>query len=240
MYAFAAGLIIGFVLAIPPGPVAVTSMRVAFTKGLKHATSVGFGNGVMDFTFASVFLFATSAMKEGLNGFADESPAIWLALQIAIVTGIVVFGIYNLRMKKSALNFDPDSSDDRIGRLFHALASKGPFFLGIAIALTNIFNPAFLPTLAAISAGAHKYILTDPNAPATAYVMFAFGFGVGNFSWLYLLVRLALKFREKVSEATMVRVHKIAGAVLILFGAVLGYKIYAATEWSEVLLRLQF
>ena len=56
-----AGIIIGVVLAIPPGPVALTAMRVSLTKGARQGSLVGLGTGFMDFVYCALAIFTAGA-----------------------------------------------------------------------------------------------------------------------------------------------------------------------------------
>ena len=80
--ALLAGVIIGVVMGIPPGPVAVTVIKLGLNKGLKHSVSASLGTGLMDFFYCMVSMFAASAIVALVTDFFKKHPIIVLIFQI--------------------------------------------------------------------------------------------------------------------------------------------------------------
>ncbi len=232
LIALLAGIIIGFILAIPPGPVAVTAMRMSLDKGIKHGILTALGTGFMDFVYCLIIIFATSAVLNLVNAFFDEHPLILLAFQLFVIAAIIIYGIVNIKLKNKIINEEKTRTKRKYG-FISRLSHKGPFLLGIAVAMANIANPTFLPALAYVTVNIQKFVL--PENTALNNFIFAISFGLGNFLWLYLISKVLLHYQEKMSTQTLARIHQFAGITLIGFGTILGYRVITLTHWSEII-----
>lgn len=232
IYALIAGLIIGLILAMPPGPVAVTAIRLSLEKGLRHGILVGLGTAFMDFIYCLISIFATSAIIHLLNSFFDEFPLLMLIFQIAVVVAVILFGVVNLKQKDKTNNTEIELPGKKLGFL-ERLTNKGPFLLGIAVAMANVANPTFLPTLAYLTLAVQKTGLIEHTWYSS--ILFAIGFGAGNFVWIYAISRVIVHYRKRMSLNAIARIHQFAGLTLIGVGTVLGYRILTLTHWAEIL-----
>jgi len=225
---------IGFILAIPPGPVAVASMRLSMDKGLKQGILLALGNGLIDFIYCSAAIFATSAAITAFDTFSKEYPLTTLIFQLIVVALILVYGIINIRTQdKNSLDGEIQSKN-KSGKIYEYLSHKGPFLLGIAVALTNIANPTFLPVLAGVTAKVQTMGWIESSVPNL--FMFAIGFGMGNVAWLYSLMKMLTHYQSKMSDRTIGRIRRFSGLTLIGVGTYLGYHVLIFTKWSEILL----
>lgn len=227
-----AGLIIGFVMAMPPGPVAVTAIKFGLEKGAKHGYQIGLGTGLIDFFYCIIAVFATSAFLAILGDFTDKYPLLTLFIQLSIVAGMMVYGYLTLKSKKNPLEDGAEIQTNKF-KFFDRLAHRGTFFFGIAVALANIANPTFMPSLAYVSLNVQKLGLIELTTLGN--LSYALGFGIGNFLWIYFLIRLLTHYRSKFSDKFIVMIKKFAGFTLIGFGSILGYRVLEFTKWSEIL-----
>lgn len=227
-----AGLIIGFVMAMPPGPVAITAIKLGIEKGERHGYQIGIGTGLVDFFYCLIAMFATSAALALLGDFTDRYPLLTLFIQLSVVAGMMIYGYITLKSKKNPLE-EPVETEPKKMKFFDRLAHRSSFFLGIAIALANIANPTFMPSLAYVSLNVQKLGLIElTNLGNLSY---ALGFGIGNFLWIYFLIRVLTHYRSKFSDKFIIIIKKFAGYTLIGFGSILGYRVLEITKWSEVL-----
>lgn len=227
-----AGLIIGFVMAMPPGPVAVTALKLGLEKGARHGYQIGLGTGIVDTFYCMIAMFATSAALSLLGDFTDKYPLITLLIQLSVVAGMMIYGYITLKSHKNPIELN-DSSVPKKVKFFDNLAQRGSFFFGVAVALANIANPTFLPSLAYVSLNVQKLGLIELTTLGN--VSYALGFGVGNFLWIYFLIRILTHYRSKLSDKFIVIIKKFAGYTLIGFGSILGFRVLEITKWSEVL-----
>lgn len=229
--ALLSGIIIGLALAIPPGPISVTAIKLGLFSGKKQGTSLAMGTGLMDFIYCVIAIFATSAAISALDSFSLTYPHLILIIQLIIVIAFISFGFINLKNKPHAKEIL--EADVKETKLAQKLSSKGPFFLGIAVALANAPNPTFLPSLAWITMQVHQFKIFEGLALNNLF--FAVGFGFGNFLWLYAIIRVIIKFRHRFSPQTLLRIRQFAGFTFIGFGTLLGYRVVTLTHWSDVL-----
>ncbi len=235
--AILAGFLTGFVLAMPPGPVGVMAINMGVNKGSKAGTQLALGTGFMDFFFCVFAMSMATAVQAALGGFTDDYPSLYLILQIAIIIALFIYGIFNVRNKNTqggdALQNPAEYSNSKLIRY---LKDKGPFLLGIAIALTNIPNPTFLPSLtfivSAVKSYAGSHSVYEVNALSS--LLFSLGFGIGNFLWLFTLVKMIIRYKDRISPKLMSKIRQFTGFTFIGFGTILGYKFFAQ-KGAEVL-----
>lgn len=227
------GTIIGFVIAMPPGPVGVTSMKLGLRNGLKTAGYMALGSGIIDTFFCMIAIFTASATVSALANFNQRYPIYTVILQIIIIFAFIAFGVRNLKTKKE---IEPDA-DSKINitsksKKIQELKAKGPFFLGIAISLTNIANPSFLPSLGYLSMQVHQFGIFE--SMFWNNIFFSIGFGFGNTLWLYVLASIVIRLKDRYSENLLLRVRQFAGITFIFFGGLLGWRVLMYTKWTEV------
>jgi threonine/homoserine/homoserine lactone efflux protein len=234
--ALLAGLVVGIVLAIPPGPVAVTTVKLTLDNGRRKSLIAATGTAMLDVFFCLIAVFTASLMLDLLMNFTENNQVLYLVFQITVVLLIFAFGILQIRKKKQIINPSEIPTSKRF-KFLEELPKKGPFFLGIAVALTNIANPGFFPSLTYVAMNAEAFGFVDSGI--FSKLLFSLGFGFGNYLWLYLLTKVISHYKSKMSELTLARIHEFAGYTLIGFGTILGWRVLAFTKWPEVV-RLVF
>ncbi len=227
------GIVIGILLAIPPGPVGVTAIKYGLFKSDKAGRQLALGNALMDTIFCILAVFATSFAVSKLSEVSHHYPLLTLILQIGIIVGFLVFGFLNLKDGKQS-NVDYYNNEQPFKMPFmQNLRNRGVFFLGIAIALTNIANPTFITSLTWISVQVQNFHFVEDNF--IARIFYAFGFGLGNFIWIYSLVKLVIRFKHRMSDDFLLKIKRFAGYTFIGFGTILGWRVVQFTKWPEIL-----
>jgi threonine/homoserine/homoserine lactone efflux protein len=149
--ALLAGIIIGFVLALPPGPVAVQVIRGALDKKFLAALAIGAGAAITDILYCFGMLALTSSLHGQFSSLLSDFPLGFLIFQIACVVIMIGYGIISLRSVKNKRTVssatEECSSKDKI---VSKISSYGPFFIGVGLAGANLANPTFLPSLAVL------------------------------------------------------------------------------------------
>lgn len=228
------GTIIGLISALPPGPVGVSAIKLSLSNGQKSGTQLALGTGLMDFFYCLIAISATSAVIKAINSISGEYPFLILGFQLIVVVAFVALGIINLKTKVLENSFD---NKENKTYFLDKFKSKGPFLLGIAVATANMANPTFLPSLAWVTMNVHTYELILNNLLSN--LLFAFGFGLGNFLWLYILVRIIVRYKASLSSKMVLRLRQFAGVTFLSFGTILGVRLISITKWPEIL-RLVF
>ncbi|HRP01554.1 MAG TPA: LysE family transporter [Candidatus Kapabacteria bacterium] len=224
------GAIIGFVLAMPPGPIGVASIRLGLESGRRATFQLSVGTAILDTIYCLIAIFAASAVQSTLNDFFASYPLISTVFQISVVSGLIVYGIQQFREREK--NQLTDEQSLNTPEYLNNLKSKGPFLLGIALALTNIANPTFLPSLAVMSTWVQKMNLFD--ATAFHFIIFSLGFGIGNFLWLYTLGLIVHKNKHRLSNTSIHKIRQVAGLTFIGFGSWIGLRLVMLTNWANI------
>lgn len=225
------GIIVGMILALPPGPAALTAIKLGLSNSWRHGFLSGFGTAIMDFIYCLLAIFATNLIIDWASRFTNHHPFIALAIQMLIVLSIIYLGL--LHFKSAYLTTEKKYNNHSVKTTIDKLSEKGPFFVGIAIALTNIANPTFLPSLGYVAINIQKFGFIEFST--ISQIFFALGFGIGNLIWLVFLVHMFVSFRHKMSERFIAQVHKFAGLTLIGLGTFLGYRLLEVVKWSELI-----
>jgi putative LysE/RhtB family amino acid efflux pump len=237
LFALLFGILVGFVLAMPPGPVAVMAMKLSLNKGMKPGILAATGTGLMDFIYFLFAVFATSGIKALVDHFFTDFPILSLLFQVVIIIAIMAYGYINIKNKDK---FSAEVNTEDIGKkskLAAKLSNKGPFLLGMGVAIANMANPTFIPSL--IGVATYMNELSIVEITTLNNLMLSVGFGIGNFLWLYVIMRVLTHYKGRMSDQTLARIHQFAGFSLIGVGTLLGYKVVWFTKWSEII-RLAF
>lgn len=214
----------------------MASVKFGLDKKRKAGMQMAIGTAGMDMIYCMIAIFAAAAVQQAAAGFFDSNPVLMLVFQISIIVAFLAYGTYSLiSLKKKAQTTPLKQKND--SKYIQNLKSKGPFLLGIALALTNIANPTFLPSLAITASWVHKtgvFMNSFGNN-----LLYSIGFGIGNFIWLYVLTSLVAKYRHRMSDNFVARITQFAGVTFIGFSGILSYRVVMFTKWPEIL-RLVF
>ena len=228
------GIILGFVLAIPPGPIAVAVMKAGLQDNGRKGAGISIGAALMDIFYCLVVLMAMMPFAGQATSFLNNNQTLVLVLQIACVAVMIIYGIANLRARRASMHGDEQPHKSTLAE---RIGSKGPFFIGVGISLTNLANPTFLPSIASMSILMQKFGFVEIYLPAQ--LLFSIGFGIGMLCWLALLLRTILRYRSRMSPNFIHGLHRFAGITFIGFGTYIGYRTFSVVKWPE-LLRLAF
>lgn len=232
MFSLPIGILLGIVLAIVPGPVAVGAMKLSINDGERSGTLYSAGSGFMDFVFCLFAVYTTSAVLSAFGNFSTTHPLLILSIQVLLVAGIIIYGLLQFREAKRNNRNELEELDKSSNKMLEKLKTRGPLFVGIAVAMANIASPTFLPSLGYFTLQVQKLNLFDVNNFTN--LLLSIGFGIGNFLWLYLIVRAITHYKNKFSDGFVGIMHKFAGYTLLCFGTLLGYRVFMITKWSDL------
>jgi threonine/homoserine/homoserine lactone efflux protein len=193
---FLQGMIIGFSIAAPMGPIGILCIRRTLAEGRLTGFVSGLGAASADAVYGSIAAFGLTAVSAFL-----VTQILWLRL----IGGIFLFylGIQTFRAKPASL-----AAEARGGGLTSAFLST--FFL-------TLTNPITILSFAAIFAGLGLGQTRGNLGGAAAMVAGVF---LGSAAWWLTLSALVGAFRERINEKTLVWVNRIAGAIILVFGLV--------------------
>jgi threonine/homoserine/homoserine lactone efflux protein len=187
------GLIIGFAMAVPIGPLGIMCIRKTLAEGHSRGMIIGLGAATADSIFGAIAAFGLTFISDAI-----VNQHMWLHL---IGGGLLLFlGIRTFRAKRK----DAIVPFDNQG-LFPSYVSS---FL---LALTNpvtIF--AFVAVFAAFGLG-HKLIIVSA-------CILVLGVFVGSCLWFLALGYVSTLFRHKLDSDGLRWVNRISGVLIIASG----------------------
>ncbi len=211
-------------------------VRGALHEGKQYAMKIAYGIAVLDVIYSFIFSLATGKITQAASAFSTQYPQLVIAFQVACILGLIIYGIVNIRNSlhtSNAQTQEPNNSDETtaLPTFMRTLAKHGPFFLGIALALTHLVNPTFVPLMTSVSYVAGHYGFLREGA-LMQHVGFAVGYASGVLSWLSFLVFLSVRYRHLFSESVMVKVNRLLGMTMIGVGTYWGFHRFEVVVWA--------
>jgi threonine/homoserine/homoserine lactone efflux protein len=190
----AKGLVLGFSIAAPVGPIGVLCFRRALDQGFWPAVAGGLGTAVADATYAAVAAFGITVVSALL---LDYQRA------FAIVGGMALLWL-GARAFRARPSEPPASAEGR---------GLAPMFA--ATFLLTLANPPTILSFAAIFAGLG---LVGAMRGGTAAGVLTLGVFAGSMLWWVLLSGTVSALRMRVPRAALVWVNRSSGLLLGAFG----------------------
>lgn len=189
------GIIIGFAMAVPIGPIGIICIRKTLTEGRMRGLIIGLGAATADMLYGSIAAFGLTVISDTLL-----SQRIWIRL---IGGALLLFlGVRTFRAQPK----DPNLQIQNSGRF-------RSYFTTIFLTFTNPLTVfAFIAVFAALGLGNGLSFLS-------ASVLVA-GVFTGSFLWFLSLSSGATFFRRKLDMVGMRWVNKIAGILIIISGVI--------------------
>jgi len=194
MDVFLRGLIIGFSIAAPVGPIGVLCIRRTVAEGRLTGFLSGMGAASADMFYGAVAAFGLTVVQDLLIGQSN-----WLR---------DVGGVFLLYLGIKTFFSKPSEKtvESRRGGLFGAYLTT--FFL-------TITNPITILSFIAIFAGL-RLGETDRNY-ASASVM-VLGVFLGSAAWWLTLSTGVSLLRDKFTPTLLIWVNRLAGIIIFVFG----------------------
>jgi threonine/homoserine/homoserine lactone efflux protein len=190
---FLKGLIIGFAMAVPFGPIGIMCIRKTLAEGHSRGMIIGLGAATADALYGSIAAFGLTFVSDVI-----ASQHIWLRL---IGGGLLLFlGVRTFRAKRK----NPMIPTANKGML-------GSYISSFLLALTNpvtIF--AFVAVFAAFGLGHRLFIVSA--------CILVVGVFAGSCLWFLTLGYVATLFRNKLDAGGLTWVNRISGVLIILSG----------------------
>lgn len=188
------GLIIGFSIAAPVGPIGVLTIKRTLTNGRTSGFVTGLGAAMADTVYGIVAAFGLTAISSFLL-----TQAIWIKL---------IGGLFLLYLGIKSFVTKPASKAATVN-------SKGLFHNFISTFFLTITNPATILSFLAIFAGLG---LGTTNTNYTSSITMVIGIGVGSALWWFILSAVVSFFQSKITTNRLVWVNRVSGLIIISFG----------------------
>jgi threonine/homoserine/homoserine lactone efflux protein len=193
LFVFIKGLIIGFAMAVPIGPVGIMCIRKTLAEGHLRGLVIGLGAATADSLYGIVAAFGLTFVSDVII-----SQQFWLRI---VGGGLLLFlGIRTLCAKAKAPV--PHLANNQLWR---------SYLSAIFLALTNpVTFFAFVAVFAAFGLGYRLVFIT-----ACSLVL---GVGLGSLLWFLILGYIATIFKKKLDSGGLLWVNRISGGLIILSG----------------------
>ncbi len=189
------GLIAGFIIAAPVGPVNVLCIQRTLEKGWKPGIVSGLGAALGDSLYGGIAGFSISIVIQFL---IDEE--FWFRLIGGIL--LMVIGVVYYFRPPLAIEAGKNEASRNSGFVF-------AFFLTVANPTTVL---SFLTVLATLGLGAHR--------PLWRTSLLIAGIFCGSMTWWIILASTANLLRSKFTNRTMGWMNRVAGIAIGGFGLV--------------------
>jgi threonine/homoserine/homoserine lactone efflux protein len=212
---FIKGLIVGFLIAAPVGPVAVMCIHRTIARGRIAGYVCGLGATTADTIFGVIAALGLGFIASELLAFHD-----WLRIGGGII--LVALGLrIVLSRHLSARAEQQEAQEEREERAPSPLAASrldyhiGNFVAAFAIMITN---PITLVSFAAVFAFID---IAHVNEQARWGAALITGVFLGAGTWWTILVLITGRFHQNVTENGLLWVNRISGALILICGLVL-------------------
>lgn len=190
------GIIIGFALALPIGPIGILCIRKTAAEGHLSGMVVGFGAATADAVYGFIAAFGLTVISDAL-----VTRQMWLRLIGGVF--LIYLGV------KTFLAKPVENSRGTNGKgLLGSYVST--FFLTLTNPLSII---AFLGVFAGF--GLRNFDLSIGSASTLIAGVF-----LGSSLWFFLLSYSITLFREKINATGLGWVNRISGLLIVMFGII--------------------
>lgn len=194
------GIIIGFSIAAPVGPIGVLCIRRTLASGRTNGLLSGLGAATADALYGSVATFGLTIISNFLL-----QHQMWLRL---------IGGVFLLFLGVKTILSRP-SKIDPLAKPENLLSAYGSTFL------LTLTNPLTILSFAAIFAGLG--LVSAQNSYVEAGMM-VLGVFLGSASWWLILSGITSLLRARLNLAILTWVNRVSGCIIFGFGiaAILG------------------
>ncbi len=187
------GIVVGFSIAAPVGPIGILCIRRTLAEGRWTGLAVGLGAATADALYGCIAGLGLSYISKAL-----------LSMQSSIQ---VLGGLFLLYLGFKSFTAKPEETESEL------TATSIPKAFGSTLLLT-LTNPA---TILAFTALFASIGLGEVSKSATSSLVFVLGVFCGSAGWWLLLTGGVSLFRKKVTLTHRLWINRISGTILTLF-----------------------
>lgn len=206
MIAFFLGLVVGFLMCIPVGPINISVLNTYLKHNFKLAFSIALGGSLMDFIYFMLILTGFSLVTFG--------PKTILTLKVLGVLFIFFYGLKELI--SSAKPIDPSQTIEK-----KEASPFSYFLLGMAIYSSNPTLIATMSGLVAVIKSWRVFEFTFLN-----YFLLSLGLSFGSALWMYFLLFIVKKYQKKMTDRFFANFNRGSGILMIGLSFIMAFKIY--------------
>ena len=210
---FIKGIVAGFIIAAPVGPVGILCVQRTLSHGFVIGLAPGVGGAVADTIFGAVAAF-------GLTFIADILIRHETEMRLGGGILLLILGIHGCLKKVSHVSAPP--------------SVRGAAGDAISCFMLTITNPITILTFSPVFLAVGAVVAKDDQPAAWTLIL---GVLVGSCLWWVVLCLLASLFRKKLNSARMVLIHRVSAGLILFFGVIvllsttaLGQRLLAAAK----------
>jgi len=205
------GIVVGFLVAAPVGPVAVLCIQRTLLDGRLVGYATGVGAALADTVFGALAVFSVAVVESFL---AEHRPIVQLLGSLVLIGfGLRTMLVAPGRRNETAVAVAVDHLS-----LLQAMVSA--FFV-------TIVNPITILAFVSIFAAIHISATVEGLWVSWTVVL---GVMAGALAWWWMLASVASILRQRFTERGLRWLNAVSGAVIMGFG---GYGL-AALAWAVV------
>lgn len=189
------GLIIGFSIAMPVGPIGLLCIRNVLTFGMLCGLITGLGAACADAIYGALAGFGVATVSSFLETHGDY-------IQICGALFLCYLGISTFFGKAS-------NTDNKEVGLTNSRAFLATFLL-------TLTNPMTIISFAGVYAGLG---IGHENLSVNYSLITTLGVFLGSIVWWFILSLTASIFRDKFTTTSSIWLNKISGSILFGFGS---------------------
>lgn len=206
MIALFMGLVIGFIMCIPIGPINVWVINTHLKKSASRALAIALGGSLMDFVYFFVVLSGLSFIELG------ETTESWL--KMVGVALIFFLGMKELFSKQVSI-VSTNKKETPQGLIAGLL-------LGVVIYTSN---PTLLITMTGLGAfvkSLNYFVFT----PINIFIV-SLGLSTGSFLWFVFLVKVIDRYQEIIRNKYINYFTKVSGGLMVGLSLFMGQKLFS-------------
>ena len=198
------GMIMGFILSLPFGPVGIYCMELTIVEGRWKGYITALGMVTIDMVYSTVALLFLSGVKEYIERYEN-----YLSLIIGLF--LLVISIRKLLTKIELKDINVD---------FKSMLQN--YLTGAGFAIVNISSILLTATVFTV-----LKVLDDGNtSPPTTYVEAVLGVGIGGTSLWFLTTYVMSHFRRLFGKEKLIKIIKVANVIIFILAlAIIVYSV---------------
>jgi threonine/homoserine/homoserine lactone efflux protein len=197
---FLKGLLIGFSIAAPVGPIGVLTIKRTLTEGRMSGFVTGLGAAFADTVYGSVAGFGLTAISSFLL-----AQQLWLKLGGGFFLLYLGISSFFKKPKSEVVREDMDHGNGYIGNL-------------VSTFLLTLTNPTTILSFIAIFAGLGLGAVNTAQNGYQSSLALVLGVFIGSALWWLILSYVISIFKSKINEAGLIWINRISGIVIVSFG----------------------
>ncbi len=197
--AFLSGVVAGYGIAIPVGPIAILILELGLRRGFRIALSAGAGAASADLIYATVAAFAGTLLISVLAPFTS-------ILRVGSAIGLIAMGAWLLYHGRS-----PSDRTHKLG----LRATSCPQTYGMVLGLT-LLNPVTVTYFTTLILGMEGFSPSSVSA-----ILFVSGAFIASLSWQSLLASISGIAHKHLSAKLQLATFVVGNFVVIGLGVMI-------------------